>query len=102
MNKTAEGWALLLDSLELETHPSESILQSTLPSIPRTKRNLSPDEVEAMIKAPFESSSSMHDVLVKGLVELCKVKPVGNDAVQWLGEWLLENNPNKPQVSAAD
>ena len=42
---------------------------------------------------------SVHQVLVKGLVELCKVKPVGPEAVKFLGEWLLVNNPNKPSVN---
>lgn len=44
----------------------------------------------------------MHDLLVTGLVALCKAKPVGLDAVQWLGEWLLANNPNKPRVDDPD
>jgi hypothetical protein len=35
----------------------------------------------------------------EGLTALCRVKPVGNDAVTWLAEWLLRNNPNKPVVS---
>ena len=38
---------------------------------------------------------SVQELLVTGLLELCKMKPVGNDAIQRLGEWLLENNPNK-------
>ena len=41
-------------------------------------------------------------VLIDGLVELCKVKPVGLEAVQWLGEWLLNNNPKKPRVDLID
>jgi Dpy-30 motif len=31
-------------------------------------------------------------------MQLCKEKPSGNDAIKWLGEWLIENNPNKPMV----
>ena len=38
----------------------------------------------------------MNQVLVDGLVQLCKAKPVGNDAVRWLGEWLVANNPARP------
>ena len=48
------------------------------------------------------TSESINDVLVKGLVELCKVKPVGLDAVEWLGHYLLHNNPNKPKVIDPD
>jgi hypothetical protein len=54
--------------------------------------------LEDYIKSPSQGEISIHDVLINGLVELCKVKPVGNDAVQWLGEWLIANNPNKPRV----
>ena len=39
---------------------------------------------------------TMNQVLVDGLVQLCKAKPVGNDAVRWLGEWLVANNPARP------
>ena len=39
---------------------------------------------------------TMNQVLVQGLVQLCKAKPVGNDAVRWLGEWLVQNNPSRP------
>lgn len=42
-----------------------------------------------------EPKQSLNDVLVDGLTQLCRIKPVGNDAIQWLGEWLLRNNPNK-------
>lgn len=59
--------------------------------------------MESAIKSPMPNcSESVHDVLVTGLVELCKVKPVGVDAVQWLGEWLLNNNPNQPRVIEPD
>ena len=45
---------------------------------------------------------TMNKVLVDGLVELCKVKPSGLDAVQWLGEWLLRNNPNASARAKAE
>jgi len=46
-----------------------------------------------------QASKSLNDVLVDGLTQLCRIKPVGMDAVTWLGEWLLQNNPNKPTVA---
>ena len=55
-----------------------------------------------MIKSSNDGVTSVHDLLVTGLVELCKVKPVGIDAVKWLGEWLIDNNPNKPRVDGPD
>ncbi|ETV89554.1 hypothetical protein H257_00788 [Aphanomyces astaci] len=37
-------------------------------------------------------------VLSRGLMMLCKDKPMGLQAITRLGKWLLENNPNKPKV----
>ncbi|CAK4081526.1 unnamed protein product [Aphanomyces euteiches] len=37
-------------------------------------------------------------VLSRGLVMLCKDKPMGLQAVTRLGKWLVENNPNRPKV----
>ncbi|KAL3311531.1 NME NM23 member 5 [Cichlidogyrus casuarinus] len=36
-------------------------------------------------------------VLTKGLTEVCKRKPA--DPVLWLADWLLKNNPNKPNLN---
>eukprot|EP00946_MAST-07B_sp_MAST-7B-sp1_P003761 g3761.t1 len=44
---------------------------------------------------------TMNQVLVDGLVKLCQAKPVGLDAVRWLGEWLIANNPARPVGSGA-
>ena len=43
---------------------------------------------------------SVYEVLVKGLTQLCRVKPTGDDAVLYLSDWLLANNPNKPRMDA--
>ena len=43
-------------------------------------------------------TKTLNQVLVDGLVELCKVKPTGLNAVRWLGEWLIKNNPTQPSV----
>lgn len=49
--------------------------------------------------SPFaQPKKSFNDVLTEGLTQLCRVKPVGKDAILWLADWLLINNPNKPQV----
>jgi Dpy-30 motif len=42
------------------------------------------------------------ELLTTGLSELCKAKPHGVEAVKWLGEWLLANNPNQPNVEEPD
>lgn len=45
---------------------------------------------------------TLNDVLVEGLTELCKSKPTGLEAVAWLGNWLLENNPRAGRVAEPD
>jgi nucleoside-diphosphate kinase len=59
---------------------------------------------EALNKKPpprphVEQSKSLQDVLVDGLVHLCSVKPIGQDAITYLAHWLLRNNPNKPSIA---
>jgi hypothetical protein len=80
------------------------VLQSTIESISKIKERATGSNLEAKIKSPLQhtSSSTLHDFLVTGLVELCKVKPVGIEAVKWLGQWIIENNPNKPAVFSVD
>ena len=38
-------------------------------------------------------NKTLHSTLIEGLTALCKAKPAKADAVRWLGEWLIENNP---------
>ena len=44
------------------------------------------------------------ETLQKGLVHLCKEKPSADraEALEFLGRWLLENNPNKPHEVAQE
>jgi adenylate kinase len=44
----------------------------------------------------------MNQVLVDGLVALCKAKPVGAEAIRFLGKWLIENNPARPGAKAPE
>ena len=78
----------------------EYVLESDIPKISKIKRRPTGAEIETMIKEPMaDDKESIHELLVTGCVELCKVKPVGIDAVDWLGDWLIANNPMKPAVN---
>ena len=90
----------LIESIVLVPKGAEFELQSTLETVSDNKKRLSGEEVEGMIKSPLkrDAEESIHSLITSGLVELCKVKPVGIDAVEFLGEWLLKNNPNRPVV----
>ena len=79
------------------------VLQSTNEKIHKPHTALTGENLVKKMQAPMEGSGqSLNTLLVTGLVELCKVKPVGNDAITWLGEWLLANNPNTPAVQTVD
>lgn len=89
----------LIESIDLVPLGSDSVLESSIDGISKIKKRATGTDLENFIKAPMPGCpESINDVLVAGLVELCKVKPVGVDAVQWLGEWLINNNPNQPRV----
>jgi hypothetical protein len=92
----------LLESVELTKQGDDGmlVLQSTNEHIKKIKQRLVGEPLIDMCKDTMPGTAkSLNEILVDGLVELCKVKPVGNDAVKWLGEWLIANNPNKPFVS---
>lgn len=92
-----------MDSIDLVPQGADWVLQSSIEKISDIKRRLTGNELEEFIKSPMPNcSESINDVLVAGLVELCKVKPVGLDAVEWLGNWLINNNPNQPNVAEPD
>ncbi|XP_069552832.1 nucleoside diphosphate kinase homolog 5 [Brachyistius frenatus] len=42
-------------------------------------------------------SRYVNPVLLRGLTELCKDKPL-NPCI-WLADWLIKNNPNRPKIS---
>ncbi|KAM3867106.1 nucleoside diphosphate kinase homolog 5 [Diretmus argenteus] len=41
-------------------------------------------------------SKYVNPTLLSGLTELCKQKPL--NPYTWLADWLIKNNPNKPQI----
>lgn len=103
ITRSSASLTSLIETIELVRQGDDLVLQSTNDSISKIKKLLTGQSLEAMIKSPMQSSStSLNDLLVTGLVELCKAKPVGIDAVKWLGEWLIANNPNKPLVTPTD
>lgn len=93
----------LLETIELISRNNTYILYSPIEGIGKTVSKQSIENLIETIKSPMENGSqSLHDLLVQGLVELCKAKPVGLDSIEWLGDWLLTNNPSKPKVTEAD
>ncbi|KAL7753495.1 hypothetical protein RI367_001270 [Sorochytrium milnesiophthora] len=48
----------------------------------------------AQIRTYLETA--IYPIITPGLTQLCKEKP--SNPTEWLGNWLLNNNPNKPMV----
>uniref|UniRef100_K3WSZ7 Uncharacterized protein n=1 Tax=Globisporangium ultimum (strain ATCC 200006 / CBS 805.95 / DAOM BR144) TaxID=431595 RepID=K3WSZ7_GLOUD len=123
--KTLEGFVALVDALELvedayftaqdavESQSAEISelaafqLSAALPGIARPPPIVSQAAAMAYFtRAPVGSEGSSEssnplllDVVAKGLTELCRAKPAGTvDAVTWLGNWFLNNNPTHPSV----
>jgi hypothetical protein len=97
-SRNPQSLSKLLDTIYLVSQGPDWVLQSSHPKIKGQKPRLSGDELVELITKSSTGMPSLQDTLVNGLVELCKVKPAGNDAILWLGQWLLENNPSKPRV----
>uniref|UniRef100_A0A1A7X2C1 Nucleoside diphosphate kinase B n=1 Tax=Iconisemion striatum TaxID=60296 RepID=A0A1A7X2C1_9TELE len=59
-----------------------------------------PNTIAERVPSRHETEEYMNQhvnpVLLKGLTELCKEKPL-NPCI-WLADWLLKNNPNQPQI----
>lgn len=87
-------------TIELVQIDSMMVLESSNHLISKITKRPTGDELEVMMKKPMmgDDTDSIQELLVTGLMQLCKEKPSGNDAIKWLGEWLIENNPNKPMV----
>ena len=87
-----------MNSVDLVKRSNKIFLESALPGFFKPKVVPTGPEVEEFIKATTAGSEALPDLLTTALSELCKVKPAGLDAVKWLGQWLLDHNPNQPQV----
>jgi hypothetical protein len=94
----------LLDTIFLDYVDGELVLQSTDDNISKPKRKVSPELLDKLLQSPMTDNSpeTLNELLSRGLVELCKCKPVGLNASEWLGNWLLANNPNMPRVDVPD
>eukprot|EP00638_Chattonella_subsalsa_P013726 CAMPEP_0117783368 /NCGR_PEP_ID=MMETSP0948-20121206/4000_1 /TAXON_ID=44440 /ORGANISM="Chattonella subsalsa, Strain CCMP2191" /LENGTH=164 /DNA_ID=CAMNT_0005611777 /DNA_START=125 /DNA_END=619 /DNA_ORIENTATION=- len=89
----------LVESLDLkEISGQTSFLSSSLSKIRDAKVIPRGDAAKSFLQACPAGQETLPELLTTALSELCKVKPAGLDAVRWLGEWLLENNPNQPKV----
>mmetsp|Transcript_33744 Transcript_33744/g.106634 ORF Transcript_33744/g.106634 Transcript_33744/m.106634 type:complete len:163 (-) Transcript_33744:148-636(-) len=90
--------AKLVASVDVVQIEGEIRLKSSIEDIAPPRRVPRGEAVKDFISNTPAGADKLPDLLTQGLSELCKVKPAGLDAVKWLGEWLLANNPNQPAV----
>jgi len=77
---------------------SDSKITSSIDCIKATKVIPQGDDVTSFINNTQCGDTTLPEILTQGLSELCKAKPAGLNAVRWLGEWLIANNPNQPHI----
>jgi len=94
LTRTDADMTALADSIDLVG----TKISSSLDAIKDTKVIPQGADVTAFINNSTCGNTNLPDILTEGLSELCKAKPAGLNAVRWLGEWLLANNPNQPHI----
>src|SRR5690242_943974 len=99
--RTEQGLRRLAESIELATDAGRLYIHSSLTGIPKPRKMLTGDSVREYIGGLVTADETFSETLVKGLAELCKVKPTKVDAIRWLGNWFIENNPGQPRVAEA-
>uniref|UniRef100_A0A7S2XW71 Uncharacterized protein n=1 Tax=Fibrocapsa japonica TaxID=94617 RepID=A0A7S2XW71_9STRA len=99
LSRQKEDLKTLVESIDLtELSGGRTFLRSSLAGIKDPKVIPQGAEAAQFIKSIPAGTDTLPELLTTALSELCKVKPSGLDAVRWLGQWLLENNPNQPQI----
>lgn len=102
-SRDKESLSSLIATIDIIPQGKDYILVSSNASLADAKQRLLGAELEDLLKEQLAyGGPTMNELIVTGLMELCKVKPVGIDAVRWLGEWFLSNNPVKPNVVSPD
>jgi hypothetical protein len=99
--RTEDGLRRLVESIELAEDQGRLFIQSTIVGIPKPKKHLDGTNIKQYLNDLKTGDETLPETLVNGLAELCKVKPTKIEAIRWLGHWLLEHNPDQPQVAEA-
>ena len=102
LNRTPPSLNRLAESINLVEKGGRVFLESSIPGIIKPKVVPCGDGVRQFIGRTRAGDETLPAFLTKALSELCKDKPGGLDAVKWLGEWMLANNPNQPKVEEPD
>lgn len=102
ISRSEEDLEKLINSYDIIVKGGKPFLQSQLTGINKPKLIPTGDGVRQFICATRAGDESLPELLTTGLAELCKAKPAGNEAIRWLGQWLLDHNPNQPRVAECE
>ena len=102
LTRTEADMTTLADSIDVSTNDNGTKISSSLQAIKDTKVIPQGPAVTAFVQNTQCGDQSLPDILTTALSELCKAKPAGLNAVRWLGEWLLANNPSQPHVDVPE
>ena len=103
VTRHTEDLKKLINTIYLSPQGVDYVLESSFGKISKNKKRPTGDALEALMKEPLsEGTESLQELMVTALMELCKAKPTKLDAVEWLGQWLLTNNPVQPKVDDPD
>lgn len=99
LNRSHKALEKLAQSVDLVEKEGHTFLESALPGINKAKVVPTGAEgVRQFIGRSKAGDETLPEFLTKALAALCKEKPVGLEAIRWLGAWMLEHNPNQPRV----
>eukprot|EP00614_Pseudopedinella_elastica_P015646 CAMPEP_0172586852 /NCGR_PEP_ID=MMETSP1068-20121228/6087_1 /TAXON_ID=35684 /ORGANISM="Pseudopedinella elastica, Strain CCMP716" /LENGTH=160 /DNA_ID=CAMNT_0013381733 /DNA_START=17 /DNA_END=499 /DNA_ORIENTATION=- len=99
LDRSSDSLAKLAESYDLVSKGGTVFLESNLAGINPPKVVPRGEGVRQYITATTIGEETLPELLTTALAELCKEKPAGLDAVRWLGQWLLDNNPIQPDVA---
>ncbi|ETO16351.1 nucleoside diphosphate kinase [Reticulomyxa filosa] len=69
------------------------------PELTNDFEKAAPTIVEQYMQQKLANGETLEDFLVRGLSELAREKPgSGLEVINWFGNWLLTNNPNRPII----
>merc|ERR1712070_462960 len=98
LTRSEEDLNKLAASYDIVVQGGTNFLESSIKCINAPKAELEGDGVRQYIAATKAGDQMLPEFLTVALAELCKEKPAGLDAVKTHGQWLIDNNPNQPQI----
>ena len=108
--RTEKGLKRLVESIELGVDESASkdgtefYIYSNLPGVNHYKKTLNAENLEPFLQG-IKSGENLNvdeklmETLTRALAALCAEKPTKTNAIRWLGNYLLNNQPGAPVVS---